>query len=46
MKKAKHDSDLVLHGDRHYDEIKNFPTVSKFNSMDGIIPLIKKFLEE
>jgi len=38
--------DLVLHGDHHYDEIKNFPTVSKFNSMDDVIPLIEKFLEE
>jgi hypothetical protein len=37
---------LVLHGDHHYDEIKNFPTVSKFNSTDGIIPLIEKFLVE
>ena len=38
--------DLVLHGDYHYDEIKHFPNVSKFNSMDDVIPLIEKFLEE
>lgn len=43
--KTKHDFDLVLHGDHHYDEIKNFPTVSKFNS-EVVIPLIEKFLEE
>ena len=43
--KADHDNDLVLHGDHHYDEIKNFPTVSKFNS-EVVIPLIEKFLEE
>ena len=36
---------LVLHGDYHYDEIKSFPSVSKFNFTD-IIPLIEKFLEE
>ena len=42
---AKHDSDLVLHGDHHYDEIKSFPSVSKINS-GGPIPLIEKFLEE
>ena len=37
---------LVLHGDYHYDEIKHFPNVSKFNSNRDIIPLIEKFLEE
>ena len=37
---------LVLHGDYHYDEIKHFPNVSKFNSKRDIIPLIEKFLEE
>jgi len=43
---AKNDADLVLHGDYHYDEIKNFPTVSKYNPRHEVIPLIKKFLEE
>ena len=43
--KTKHDRDLVLHGDHHYDEIKNFPTVSKFKKV-RLFPLIEKFLEE
>ena len=35
--------DLVLHGDYHYDQIRSFPAVSKF---DGSFALsIKKFLE-
>ena len=38
--------DIFLHGEYHYDEIKNFPTVSKFNSTGDGIPLIEKFLEE
>lgn len=38
--------DVVVHGDYHYDQIKDFPTVSKSNAPYGIIPLIKKFLEE
>jgi len=37
---------LVFHGDYHYDQIKHFPNVSKFNSKDDDIPLIEKFLEE
>jgi hypothetical protein len=37
---------LVLHGDYHYDEIKHFPNVSKFNSEGDFVPLIEKFLEE
>ena len=44
--KAKHDNDLVLHGDYHYDEIKHFPNVSKFNSEGDFVPLIEKFREE
>ena len=40
------DNDLVLHGDYHYEQIKSFPSVSKFNSIDDVIPLIEKFLEE
>jgi hypothetical protein len=32
--------DFVNHGDRHYDEIKNFPTVSKINSTEDVILLI------
>ena len=38
--------DLVLHGDHHYDEIKQYPNISKFNSKDDDIPLIEEFLEE
>jgi hypothetical protein len=35
--------DLILHGDYHYDQIRSFPSVSKF---DGFFALpIKKFLE-
>jgi len=37
---------LVLHGNYHYNEIKHFPTVSKFNSREGVILLIEEFLEE
>ena len=41
------DGDDVLHGDYHYNQIKNFPTVSKFKKRDVIlIPLIEEFLEE
>ena len=40
------EKDLVLHGDYHYDEIKECPSVSKFSSKHDVIPLIKKFLEE
>tara|TARA_B100002019_G_C21137562_1_gene531471 strand:+ start:155 stop:835 length:681 start_codon:yes stop_codon:yes gene_type:complete len=38
------DGDLVLHGDHHYDQIKHFPNINKFNSEDDVIPLIEKFL--
>jgi hypothetical protein len=38
--------DLVLHGDYHYDQIKHFPSINKFNSRDDVILLIEKFLEE
>ncbi len=38
--------DLVLHGDYHYDLIKHFPNINKFNSKNDVIPLIEKFLEE
>ena len=37
---------LVLHGNYHYNEINHFPTVSKFNSEEEVIPLIEEFLEE
>ena len=37
---------LVIHGHYHYNEIKNFPTVSKLNSNKEVIPLIEEFLEE
>ena len=37
---------LVLHGDYHYDQIKSFPSVSRFNSETDVIPLIEEFLEE
>ena len=37
---------LVLHGDYHYEQIKSFPNVSKFNSGGDFVPLIEKFLEE
>lgn len=46
---CKKGGDLVLHGDYQYDQIKNFPTVSKINSTVGpeqVILLIEKFLEE
>jgi hypothetical protein len=43
---CKKPRDFVLHGDHHYDEIKSFPSVSKFNPRLEVIPLIKKFLEE
>ena len=39
-------SDLALHGDYHYDQIKHCLSVSKFYSRDGWIPLIEKFLDE
>ena len=43
----KHDTTgLVLHGDYHYDQIKQFPSVNKFNSKKDIIPLIEEFLEK
>jgi len=38
--------DLVLHGDYHYDLIKHFPNINKFNSKNDVILLIEKFLEE
>ena len=37
---------LVLHGDYHYEKIKSFPSVSRFNSETNVIPLIEEFLEE
>jgi hypothetical protein len=38
--------DLVLHGKYHYDQIKHFPNVIKFESMEEVLLLIEKFLEE
>lgn len=43
---GKIESDIVLHGDYQYDQIKHFPSVSKFNLKTDVIPLIEKFLEE
>jgi len=37
--------DIVVHGDYHYDQIKTFPSVSKFNST-GIFRHLKMFLDE
>jgi hypothetical protein len=37
---------IILHGDYHYEQIKAFPTVSKFESKKDDIPLVEKFLEE
>lgn len=42
----KTEHDLILHGDYHYDQIKQFPSVRKFNSLNDIIPIIEKFREE
>ena len=40
-------NDFVLHGDYHYDEIKECSSVKKFNGgTEKVIPLIEKFLEE
>jgi hypothetical protein len=36
---------LVLHGDYHYDQIKSFPSVSKFDLI-SFISVLKKSLEE
>ena len=38
--------DLILHGDHHYDQIKQCPSVSKFSSKENVISLTEKFLEE
>tara|TARA_B100001057_G_scaffold496959_1_gene599827 strand:- start:18 stop:1037 length:1020 start_codon:yes stop_codon:yes gene_type:complete len=38
--------DLVLHGTYHYEQIKHFPNVIKFESMEEVLLLIEKFLEE
>ena len=37
---------MILHGDYHYEQIKSFPSVSRFNSVTDVIPLIEEFLEE
>lgn len=39
-------NDKVLHGDYHYDEIKHFANINKFDSKRDVILLIEKFLEE
>jgi hypothetical protein len=43
--RVRHNRDLVLHGDYHYEQIKSFPSVSKFIPRSYVIPLIEKFLE-
>jgi hypothetical protein len=42
---CKKPRDFVLHGDYHYDQIKDFPTVSKLDSKNMFQP-IEEFLEE
>jgi hypothetical protein len=36
---------LILHGDYHYDQIKHFPNLNKFESSEDVIPLIEKSLD-
>lgn len=47
-KNVKHKRDLIYHGEYHYIQIKQCPSVSKckFNSADDVIPLIEEILEE
>ena len=44
---SRNRQDFVLHGDYHYDQIKECSFVKRFNGgKEKVIPLIEKFLEE